>query len=293
MANETILSGINRIDRVYSDSISADFVKKVVVVPLISGEDLPSGTLVKSYKNQVAFSEGAATTVSEGGSFSTNTQMTNGQTNLTAIKSAVSSKISVEVTDFGVASDAEVVANQSSALARAVDTEVLALFTSFTAGTVTATSVGTLDDLQDAIYTVHASTLRFDSVLTAVIGLKYANAIRKEVSNSAASQFTIPNRLSILGEPGGQIVAPNGFLGSVPGANIFVTSGFSTSGGDNVQGVFDSTDAIEGIYGKGINTWAIRIGQGNPSFVVELSSYYWHAATTRRTGAGAKLLSDT
>lgn len=293
MANETILSGINKIERVYSDSISADFVKKVVVVPLISGEDLPTGTLVKSYKNQVAFSEAAATTVSEAGSFSTNTQLTNGQTNLTAIKSAISSKISVEVSDFGAASDAEIVANQSSAIARAVDTEVLALFPSFTAGTITATSVGTLDDLYDAVYAVHASTLRYDSVLTAVIGLKCANAIRKEVANSGASQFTLPNRLSVLGEPGAPIIAPNGLLGSLPALNIFVTAGFSTSGGDSQQGVFDSSDAIEGIYGQGIKTWAIKVGAGNPSFVVELSSYFWHAATVRRAGSGAIFKSDT
>lgn len=293
MANETILSGINRIERVYSDSISADYTKKVVVVPLISGEDLPNGTLVKSYKNQVAFSEGAAATVSEGGSFSTNTQLTNGQINLTAIKSAISSKISVEVSDFGVSSDAEIVSAQSSAIARAVDTEVLALFTSFTAGTVTAAAVGVMDDIHDAVYLTHASTLRYDSVLRAVIGLKFANAIKKEVANSGASQFSIPNRISILGEPGGSIIAPNGYLGSLPGVDIFVTAGFSTSGGDNVQAVFDPADAIEGIYGKGINTWAVKVGQGNPSFVVELSSYYWHAATLRRVGAGAKLLSDT
>lgn len=292
MANETVLSGINRIERVYSDSISADFIKKVVAINTISGSDLPSETLVKSYKNKVAFSEGAAATVSEGGSFSTNTALTNGQVNLTAIKSAISSKISVEVSDFNIVSDAEVVSEQASAIARAVDTEILALFPSFTAGTVTATSVGTLDDLYDAVYNVQNTTLRYDGVLNAVISLKTANAIRKEIANSGASQFSLENRLSVLGSPGQAIVKPNGSLGELPGLRLFVTSGFSTTGGDNVQGVFD-VDAIEGIYGSSVNTWAIKVGQGNPSFVIELSSYFWHAAGIRRAGSGCIFRSDT
>jgi hypothetical protein len=291
MANETTTSSLNKIERVYSDSISEAFTKKVVAINLISSEDLPVGTLVKSYKNEVDFAEAAAATVAEGGSFSTNTEMTNLQTNLTAAKSAISSKLTVEGVDFQIVSDQRVVEKQSSALARKADTEILALFPSFT-NSLTCTANGTLDELYDAVFYVHEDTLRYDSVLNAVIGLKYANAIRKEVANSAASQFSLENRLSIMGQAGQAIVKPNGYLGSLPALNIYVTSGFSESGSDVVQGVFDPADAIEGIYGTSVNTWAIKVGQGNPSFVVELSSYYYHACTIRRATAGCKVLSN-
>lgn len=291
MANETTSSSLNKIERVYSDSISEDFTKKVVVINLISSEDLPSGTMVKSYLNDVDFTEAAAATVAEGGSFSTNTAMSNTQVNLTAAKSAVSSTMTVEGSDFNIVSDQKIVSKQGSALARKADTEILALFPSFT-NSLTAAAVGTLDELYDAVFYVHEDTLRYDSVLTGIIGLKYANAIRKEVANSGAAQFQLENRLSILGTPGQALVKPNGLIGSIPGLNLFVTAGFATSGADVVQGVFDSSDAIEGIYGNSVNTWAIKKGQGNPSFVIELSSYYYHACAIRRATAGCKLLSD-
>lgn len=292
MAGETTSASVNKIERVYSDSISEDFTKKIVAINLISSEDLPSGTLVKSYKNEVDFVESDADTVTEGGSYSTNTEMTNGQTNLTAAKSVITSKLTVEALDFNIVSDQKVVDKQSSAIARKADTEILALFASFS-NSLTSASVGTLDDLNDAIFYVQEDTLRYGSVLTAIIGGKFANAIRKQVSNSGAAQFSLENRLSVLGQPGQPLVQPNGYLGSIPGLNIFVTSGFATSGADSVQGVYDSADAIEGIYGNSVNTWAIKVGAGNPSLVVELTSYFYHACTLRRAGAGCKVLSDT
>lgn len=290
MAGETLSSSVSKIERVYSDSISEDFIKKVVAINLISSEDLPSGTMTKSYKNNVEFIESDADTVSEAGSYSTFTEVTNTQTNLTAAKSMISSKLTVEVMDFNIVSDQEVVSKQSSAIARKADTEILALFPSFT-NSLTALSVGTVDDLFDAVFYVHEDTMR-DNALNAVIGRKYANAIRKEVNSSGAAQFSVPNRLSLLGEPGQALLAPNGYMGSLPGLNIYVTSGFSTSGGDVVQGVFDPADAIEGIYGRSVQTWATKIGAGNPSLVLELTSYLFHACTLRRAGAGCKVLSD-
>lgn len=290
MSGETTTSSINKIERVYSDSISAAFLKQIVAIPLIRSEDLPSGTMVKSYKNEVGFAESAAATVAEGGSHTTNTEMTNAQVNLTAAKSVVSSVITVEAEDFNIASDQQVVDKQASALRRKADTEILALFPSFT-NSLTSTSVGAIDDLFDAVFYEHEDMER-DNVLRAIIGRKFANAIRKEVNSSGAAQYSIESRLSILGAPGGVLRQPNGYIGSIPGLDIFATSGFSTSGGDVVQGVFDPADAIEGIYGNAVKTVAIKVGKGNPSLVTELTSYMYHACTIRRATAGCKVLSD-
>lgn len=288
MANETTTAGINHIERVYSDSISAAFLKSVVAMQLIHSEDLPDGTLVKSYKNKVGMTETSGT-VAEAGNFTTVTQHTNTQGNLTAAKTPTSSTLTVEALDFNLTSDQEVVDEQTSALKRGTDTEILALFPSFT-NSITAVGAGVVDDLYDSCFLTADATQR-DVVFRGIFGRKFINTIRKEIQNSGGASYTIENRLSVLGQPGQPLAQVNGYVGSIPGLDLFQTSGFSTSSSNVVQAIFDPTDAIEGIYGKGVNTWAIKVGRGNPSFVIELSSYFYHACLMRRSGAGTKYAS--
>lgn len=291
MANETVLTSLAHPTDVYSAAISAALVRASVALPLIHAEDLPNNTTIKyvSKAGSVASSTGG---VSEGANYTTKSQYSRTGISITAIKDVVSTFITVESLEFGTFNEALMTQEIGAALARELNDEILGKASGFS-NSVVASSTLTIDDLMDAAYNVRAGCKGAAAGVTlrALLGHKGAHALRKEVIKSSASVFTIPAQISILGS---QTLEPNGFVGMAAGIEIYETSGFGTTGGDDRQMVFNPMNALAGMYGTLPQMLPpIWVGQGNPSFGVEVSGYVWHGCAEWNDAGGCELRSDT
>lgn len=295
MANETILTGIAHPTDVYTDAVSAALVARIVLVPLIYSEDLPVDTTVKYFRKAASLTA-SASALAEAGNYTTNSQWAPTAIAVTAVKDVCCSFVTVESQQFGRADNATIARAQGEALARRLDNEIAALFAGFSTG-VTATSVCTVNDVMDAAYTVRANTAdQASSFLNAVLSLKSVNALRKEQLASGASVYSVESFLSLLGAGSGLStkVANPGYVGSLPGVNVFQFAGtFATGSGDDTQAVFDPAMALAGVYGRSVQTKIIEVGKGNPSFGTEISSWVFHGVSEWNDYAGCMLKSDT
>lgn len=291
MANETTLTTVAaRPTDVYSDSISAALVARVVIVPLIHSEDLPTNTTVKYVKKDGALTA-SASAVSEASSYSTYSALTTSGVSMTAIKDVCASFITVEAQKFGGVDRALIARKQGEALARRLDNEVAALFNAHD-HSVTCASVMTVDDLIDASYNVRKNTVDVASPqLKAVLGLKAVNSLRKELVKSAASVYTMPQMATLLTGAQGQ---GNGYAGSLPGIDVYAFAGtFPTANGDDYQLVFDPAICYTGMYDASPSTVEVWTATGNPSFGLQVASWVFHAATEWNDDAGCTIRSDT
>ena len=292
MANETVFTGLAHPTDVFSDAVSAALIENVVVMPLIFAEDLPVNTTIKYFKKD-GYLTSSASAVSEGANYTTLSQYTIDKIAVTTIKDVCASWKSVEAEQFGGVSDDLLAKKQGEALARRLDDEIIALFSGFSQG-VTATAKLTIDDILDAAYTVRKNLSgAAGRALTAVLDWKGAHELRKEIVKSAASVYTIPAMVSLLGTPGQSLVTNNGFVGNLPGLEIFETTGCPTGGGDNTQAVFDRSMAFCGVYGRAVETIIVPRGIGNPSVGKEVLSYIFHGVAEWNDYAGCMLKSDT
>jgi len=292
MSGETVLTGVAHPTDVYSDAISAALVDSVVLVPLIYSEDLPENTTVK-YVRKDGYLTASASAVGEAGNYSTLSQYKTTGVQLTVEKHAVCSFISDEAKRFGGVDEALIARKQGEALARKLDSLIKALFSGFTR-TVTATAKLTVDDVMDACFTVRRNLKgAAGRKLTAALEYAGVHELRKELVKSAASVYTIPAMISLLGTPGQSQITANGYVGDLPGCEVFETGGVPTSGADNVQAVFDRDLAIVGIYGRSVETVITRVGSGNPSFGWKIDSYVMHDEVEWNDDAGCGLVSDT
>jgi len=296
MANETITSGLAYPAKLYTNAISAAFVKKPVVLPQIYAVDWAQqktagglGSNVVTLRKDGYLTSGG--TVSEAASFSTYTQYQTSSVDITIIKEAVSSWLSVESIDVIGVNEQKIVDEQASAIARKIDTAILALASGFS-NSVTASALLLVDDILDAVYQCTKNTEGVTTKTNAIISRKSANAIKKELKNSAASVYTLPVMLSLLGTPGSEVQS-NGHIGSLPGCEVFSSSGFATGGGDDYQMVFDPAIALAGVFAPQVKTMIIPKGAGNPSFGYEINSYLHYGITEWNDSAGCFLKSDT
>lgn len=291
MANETVLTTLAHPTDVYSAAISAALVRASVALPLIHAEDLPSNTTVK-YVNKAGNVAASTGGVSEGANYTTKSAYTRTGVSITAIKDVVSTFITVESLEFGNFNEAQMTQEIGAALARELNDEILGKASGFS-NLVTAASTLTIDDLMDAAYNVRAGCKGAAAGVTlrALLGHKGAHGLRKEVIKSSASVFTIPAQISILGS---QTLEPNGFVGMAAGIEIYETSGFGATGSDDRQMVFNPMNALAGMYGTLPQMLPpIWVGQGNPSFGVEVSGYVWHGCSEWNDAGGCELRSDT
>lgn len=291
MANETVLTGLSHPTDVYSAAISDALVKAVVALPLIHSEDLPTNTQVK-YVQKAGSLTASTGGVSEGANYTTRSAYSRSGVSITAIKDVVHTFITVESLDFGGVDEQMMTTEIGRALARELDNEILALAAGFT-NLVTSVSTLTADDLMDAAYNVRAGTKGAAAGITlrALVGHKAAHTLRKELVESSSAVFTIPSMISLLGsEP----LAPNGYAGNLAGIEVYETSGFATGSSNDIQMVINPSIAIAGMYGTLPKMLPpIWVGQGNPSFGVEVSGYVWHGASEWNDLAGCELQSDT
>jgi hypothetical protein len=286
MAFETELGNVVTPTDVISDRISAPLVQAVVATPLIYTEDLPVGTNKKKFRKEGSLT---AETIAESAdyTFSASSEYTETSVLSTAAKSVCISKATVEMQQFAETMSLGKLADaQGKALARAMDAKILAL-TSGLSQVVTATNVLTVNDVLQALYLVQSSTAGVSGgKLRAIIDFKGANELRKEIISSGAAAFSQESMTTLLAG----IQQLNGFVGSLPGVDLFQSSGLPTTGGDDIAAVFDPDLCFAGVVGVVDNRSAWK---GSEGLFDELTGWIFNDFVEWNDLAGCGLRSDT
>ncbi len=273
---------------VVSDGITAALVQKVVVMPFVKAEDLPANTAVKLFRKDGSVT---AETAAEAAAYtySANSEISQTTVSATAAKTVVCTKISVEADQFGTITPADIPGYHGAAIARALDDEILALFSGFTGNTaVTATSVLTVADIMQAAYKVNASLAGRDGAnLIGVFDYKGIYEIQKELTQTGATPFAIESMVSLLKSTQGL----NGYRGSIPGVDCYCTDGLPTSSSDDVALVFNPDLAFGAMYSPGVQTRETWVGSSG--FHTEYSSWIFNKCIEWNDLAGCTVKSDT
>lgn len=274
-----------------SDALAAALVQKVVAVPLIHSEDVPGGTNVKLFRQDGSLT---AETVAESAAytFSANSEVTQTSATATATKKMVSSKLTVEAMRFRGEDESSIAMRQGAAIGRALDDEILALFSGFS-NRITATSTLTVNDILDGIYTVlNALAAPEGETLVGVFDYKGINEVKKEIGASTGTVYANQAMSTLVRELfQDDADKPNGFVAHLGGCDLYQTDGLPTDTGDDVALVFNPDMAIAGIYDSEISTWSVP--KGSEGVYMEMTSWTFSDAIEWVDAAGCGVLSDT
>lgn len=290
MSYETEYANITKPTNVISAGISAALVQAVVVVPHVHAEPLPVGTMVKlarkaGYLTAASLSESSAWTYS-----AENTdELKETSVTVTAAKTAAMCKVTVEAQDFTSINLAAVAAEEGRAIARILDDNVLTLFSALNGGTaVTSSSTLTVADIMQAAYLVRANLAnRNGGNMVGIFDYKGVFEIQKELIQSGGAALANRELITLL--TGLQQL--NGYVGSVPGVDIFATDGLTTGSSDDYAAVFNPEIAFFGMYSPAPVVKMIDIVSGG--FWTEIGSYVYSAVAEWNDGAGICVKSDT
>lgn len=272
---------------VVSDGITAALVEKVKVVPFVRAEDLPQNTAVKLFRKDGSVTAESANEAASY-TYSASSEITQSTVSCTAAKTVVCTKISVEAQQFGTLSADSIPTYHAAAFGRALDDEILALFSGFTGNAVTATSVLTPEDVLEAAYKVNSDYCSRDGAnLVGIFEYKGVFELTKALIQSGAANFGAESQLSLLKGASRN----NGYRGSLPGVDIYETDGLPTSGSDDVALVFNPDLAFGGVYSPSVNT--IITDVGSSGFHREYASYIFHKVIEWNDNAGCTVKSDT
>jgi len=286
MAEETELGNFAIPTDVVSDGAGLALVSAVVVVPLIYKENLPMGTNVKKVRKMGKL-EASALSESANWTYGVNSEYTETSITATATKQASVYKVTVEAEQFTPANMPVLSKQLGEALARLIDDNVITLFSSFSTNTLVAEAAGlTSIGLLRAKMRVDAALAGGNRKLMAVVNHRQAFDIRGEVFQSAAANFAQPSEISLLAG----IQGPNGFAGSLPGIDIFVTDGTPQGGGDATALVFNPDRAFFGMYSAAPN---VRVNwSGSQGFFTEVTAHIFSTVVEWYDEAGCRVTSD-
>ena len=284
----TVANGYT-VNRVLSALAAPEFAKSAVFTPLIYSEDLPSGagTKVKSFKRQGGTTLIEATaTLAEATAQAIGAPREDTSVDATAAKCVRVDALSIEQQRFGTTSKESIVGSQARAIARAVDNQGLALFSSIT-NIVTATAGLTLDDLDEAqLKIVQGECPDINKPLNFVGSARAMRNLKKDVRDAGGAAMGNERFLSIFDGP----PQANGFYGTVPGINLYHTSGLAESSSNYVQALFHPDWAFAGMFDTSINVLTTEVGSGG--LYTELVSYYFWAQVLWCAAAACEVQSD-
>lgn len=276
-----------------SAMISPAFKQAAVCLNLTHAETCPDNTNVIKFRKSgsliaEAVNEGAVYIPSDANSDINDTSVT-----CTAAKVMVSSPISREAQRFGggAAAFPRVAAEQGRAIGRKYDADFLALIASITNSATAGTTLDT-DTFLTGQYNVYNS-LTPPGPLTALLDFKGVLELQKLVVNAGAAIWTNAYSLPLVGG------APqaNNFKGNFLGVDVYQTTGFPTTGGDNRQVIFNPEYAFCAAIGGGVTTEIYYTGNGVASQVPGVSdvvqSYIFYAVQIYNNTAACQLRSDT
>lgn len=288
VVNITELSNSNTLGNLLSIAASPALVKTPVMMANMTLENLPSGTNVVKFRKNGSLT-GALVAESTANAVDSNGELTDSSISATAAKAIVVSGLSVEEQQFGYITLDRIATEQGTAIGRYVDNDALSMASGL-ATSVTCASVATVDDLMLAQMNIYNSNCPNQEVpLSAILGPRAVYNIKKDILQSGGTPWANPAMLDIFA---GAPVKANGLIGTIPGfGNVFQTTGFATSSGDDVQMVIHPIWCLAGIFASAPVTWVQN--RGAEGFYTEVASYYFYDVIEWNDLCGVKFLSDT
>ena len=188
-----------------------------------------------------------------------------------------------------------IAAEQGRALSVALNATWLSLFDDFTtSGNVSPALSGvmTLAALNDAVYAVESNLLGATSgEFHAVLDRKAVHELRKELSASEASVFTLPSEIALFTRTG-QVKSKN-YRGSIGAIKVYETSGLPVAAGvADVGLVFDPKLA----FGLAVDPRGIQTASNmvlTAGMKAEIASWLFANVTIIRDKAGCMIASAT
>lgn len=285
MAFETEQGNVTKPDAAISAVASPAFVESAKALAHCYIQELPSLSTVKFNKDgsftAEIVAESGAYTYDAGDEFLQTAVSCTAQKYLHITKPTVES----ERFDDGQFPSDKRARLQGEAIARKLDSTWVTLFSSITNG-VTAATILTKDNLIDAQYTVH-NAMNMDRKLHVMIGRKGRNEIRKELTNTTAAAFTLDMNLQLFSGS----ISPQGYVGDFSDMSVFNTSGLPTTGGDNVQAVYDPQYAFGMAIDQRIYTRSVFVASGG--MWTEIASWLYANVCLWNDAAACKLRSDS
>lgn len=265
------------------------FVKANIGMNHMAIEDLPSQALTKKLRKDGSMTVAGLLVESTALALAATSELTETSVTATAAKAAIVSGVSVESERFGGYDVASITEAQYAAIARYVDNDWLGLFGSLSV-TQTCASVATIDDLLQAQLAIYnANCPNQEVTLSGILGPRAVYNLKKEIIQSGAAAWANPNTVSLLRD---NKIQANRFIGSVPGVcDVYQTTGFGTSGGDDVQALVHPMWAHAGMFDSAPSTWLTN--KGSEGFYREAASYYFYDVLEYNDLAGVGFLSDT
>lgn len=265
------------------------FVKANIGMNHMHIENLPTQATTKKLRKDGSMTVAGLLVESTALALASTSELTETSVTATAAKAAIVSGVSVESEKFGGYDLAAISEAQYAAIARYVDNDWLGLFGSLSV-TQTCTSVATIDDLMQAQLAIYnANCPNQEVTLSGILGPRAVYNLKKEIIQSGGAAWANPANISLLN---GQAVAANRFMGSIPGVcDVYQTTGFGTSGGDDVQALVHPMWAHAGMFDASPTTWLTKLGSGG--FYTEAASYYFYDVLEYNDLAGVGILSDT
>lgn len=287
MAFETEYANIAHPTDVVSAAMGAALVRAQIMLDKIYTEDMPVNTLTKNARKDGSLvAEGLAE--STGYTYSSNSELTQSVIACTASKTVIFSKLTVEMLRTGMTVE-RFYALQGQAIARDLDDDIRALFSGFSTNSVTATSILTVDDILTACFKIEALEAgRVGLPLFGVFDPKGVQEIRKEIKNSGAAAFGQAQMTTLLSG----LKQPNGYVGSLPGVDLFQSTGLPTSPSDDVALVYNPERAFFGMYDPSITVPPL-VWKGSEGLYWEVGAYIFSKVVEWYDEAGCKVLSDT
>lgn len=283
----TELANVITPDNVVSDVLGPALVKKVTMMNLMYVEDIPTSTPTKKFRKDGSLTEPTGTTgESNPVALAAAGELTQSSISATAAKMAISSALSVEEMTWGSQSLADIALKQADAIARGVDSTALSRATGLSQSVTSAAGL-TIEDIYLAGYTIDNQEVPDLEVQKAVvISRKARHNLQIQTLQTGASAFVSSQHLSILNDK----PKANNLVASIPGYDIYSTSGFQTSGGDNVQLVIHPKYCLAGMFAARPVTWSAN--KGTEGIYTESVTYFFFAIVEWYDQAGVALNSD-
>ena len=290
MANETLLASKITIGNAISAAISGAFVNKAHLLPLVYTESFPDNTNVIKFRKS-GYLDSAIVAENTAYTYSGSSVLTDSSVSCTAEKSVLATKTSVEAVRFGTSAGSleRIAGEQASGHGRQFDTQVKTLFSSVTNAVIAATTL-TKNDCLDARYNIAAATKgAFSGQLVGSLHFKGANELRKEMTSITATAWSNSSMLGLLGVP-----QPGKPSGEVLGIQFYESDGHPTTGGDNIQCVWDPTMAFAaGVDGRNGAYSSIYEPSTANGVLWEIMSWLFFKVVLWNDTAACKLRSDS
>lgn len=288
VTNVGVISDTYTINRVLSAGAAPEFAKASILPALVYSEDMPEGmgTAAKAFRSEGAIADPSAV-LAEATATSLGTAKADTVSVATAAKAVVAQGVAIEKIKYTMSTLEGYSAAMARAISRFVDDDILDLFPSLTDQVDCAGDV-TVDYLDEARLLIEENNCPgMNQNMAVVLSSRGARQLKADIRSSGGSAFMSERFLSIFDGN----VQSNGFVGSLPGHDIFSTpSGFTDVSGQNAQAVFHPSYCFAGIFDPSVSMIANL--KGVEGLYWELVSYYFWDVVIWNNGAGCELLSS-